>query len=204
MSDIIIETIEVEPRGCGLRQQGGFYLIGDMTSETSVFFPKKLECGCGMEVLRPSRSIQKFKPGKMWHSLQIEGPANRLGITFKEDDLAWACTIDKKNYKFPSDYFEEAQRMGISRRMNNGPLKQFKLGESWCFIIHDRAIRVGVEGADSDGADAQGYKPGFIGCFKPTAIQYVVIGNESESFLREQIKKGVTLVNVPGARPPKS
>jgi hypothetical protein len=194
MSDITITTIEVAPRKCGVRQQGGFYLIGDMSSETSVFFPKALECGCGMEVMRPSRSIQKFKPGKMWPSLRIEGPANRLRITFKEDDLAWAVTIDKKNYKMPSDYFDEADKQGISRRMNNGPLKQFKLGESWAFIIHDRAIPLGELNTDDIEIDEKTgkkemYKAGFIGCFKPTAIQYVVIGDEKESYLQELIKK---------------
>jgi len=94
--------------------------------------------------------------------------------------------------------------MGISRRLNNGMPKGFVLGESWAWIIHSKAIRVGTEGGPGTEGAVEGYKPGFVAAFKPTAIQYVVIGNESEQYLKELIRKGITLVNVPNARPPKA
>lgn len=203
MSDITITTIDVEPRGCGLRQQGGFYLIGDPPTETTRFFPKSLQCGCGLDVMRPSRSVQGFFPARIWPSLTIDGPANPL-FKFEKDQKAWAVTIDVRNYPTPGAYFEEALRMGISRRLNNGMPKGFVLGESFAFIIHSKAIRVGIESPDAKGEDVvDGYKPGFVACFKPTAIQYVVHGGESEAYLRSLVEKGITLVNVPGARPPK-
>lgn len=207
MSDINIQTLDVEPRGCGLRQQGGFYLIGDLSDETTTFFPKSLQCGCGLDIIRPSRSAQHFYPGRIWPSVTIKGPSNELGIAFgKEEDgkdeKAWAVTIDVKNYPTPAKYFEEAKLMGISRRLNNGPMKGFELGKSKAFIIHSKAIRVGIEGPDVEGA-VEGYKPGFVAVFTPSAIQYVCIGNESETYLKELVRKGITLVNVPNARPPK-
>jgi len=205
MSDITITTLEVEPRGCGLRQQGGFYLIGDLSDETTTFFPKSLQCGCGLDIIRPSRSTQHFFPGRIWPSVTLERPANRLGIKFDKDEKAWAVTIDTKNYPTPSAYFEEAMRMGISRRLNNGMPKGFELGASKAFVIHSKAIRVGTENPDAGGEDVvEGYKPGFVAVFTPKEIQYVCIGNESESYLKELIKKGITLVNVPNARPPKN
>lgn len=197
MSDLIIETIDVAPRGCGLRQQGGFYMIGSSATAFNSFFPKPLQCACGLEIIRPSRSAQHFFPGRIWPSVTIEGPANRLGITFPADEKAWALTIDVKNYPTPEEFFREAREMGISRRLNNGMPKGFEIGKSHAFIIHSK----GMLSQGEDGKDV--YKPAFVGVFKPEAIQYVVSGSESAAYLKSLVDKGITLVNVPNARAPK-
>lgn len=189
--DII--DLDAPERGCGTRQQGGFYMVGDIPTATSNFFPRPLTCGCGIPFIRPSRGAQAFFPGNIWNSLTIDGPSNPY-ILFPRDKKAWAMTIDVANYPTPASYIDEGLRMGISRRLNNGLPKGFTVGEDFVFIIHGRAIPQG-EGKKPE--------PGFIFCFKPTAVQYVVIGNESPEYLRGLSQKGVTLVNVANARPPK-
>lgn len=193
MSDIQIATIEVPERGCGFRKKGGFYMCHNGASIVTNFFPKPLTCGCGLQIIRPSRSTQSFLPGMIWKALQEEGPGNPF-VHFAADTPAWAMTIDVKNYPTPSEYLGEAAKMGISRRLNNGMPKGFVIGEHWVFLIHGKAIRQGVEGP---GAKSE-WAPGFIAAFKPE-IQYVVAGNESKDYLMSLQKKGITLVNVPNA-----
>ena len=190
MNDITIETMFVPERGCGLRQKGGFYVTGDMPEATSGWFPQPLDCPCGFPIVKPSRSVQALFPGKIWKGMQQAGHESRL--LFAKDEKAWACTVDLRGYPTPEDYIKEGLSAGISRRLNNGLPKGFVIGESRMFIIHGKAIKEGRE-----------YKPGFIACFMPKRIEYVVIGNESKEYLSGLAKKGITLVNVTNARPAK-
>lgn len=190
---IEIQTIEVPARGCGLRQQGGFYATGDMPGITSNFFPKSLECACGLQIVRPSRSCQSLFPGKIWPSLTIAG--NSSGMCFPDkNEKVWAVTVDTRGYPTPQDWINEGKTAGISRRLNNGLPKGFEIGKSVMFVIHGKAFN------NLDGT----YSPGFIASFVPKEIQYVVTGKEPESYLRSLAKKGITLVNVTNSRPPKN
>ena len=184
----IIE-IEAPQRGCGTRQQEGYYMVGDFAPDTFGFFPRKLDCSCGFRVVRPSRSTQGFAAGKFWPELQKE--PNKL-ITIAADQKCWAMTIDSRGYPDPSKYIDEAKRLGISRRLNNGVPKGFTIGEDVIFIIHSRVFKNGEK-----------YDPGFIGFFKPKQIQYVVSGRESEHQLTQIASRGVTLVSVSNSRLPK-
>lgn len=188
-----IIDIEAPERGCGTRQQGGFYMVGEIPTETTTFFPRSLRCECGIQFIRPSRGAQHFYPGQVWKCLSGDEAQNPY-IHFPEDKKCWALTIDVSSYPTPAHYIEEGLRMGISRRLNNGLPKGFKIGEDYAFIIHSKAMEMG-------GGKVE---PGFIMCFKPTAVQYVVSGKESLTYLQSLADKGITLVNVPNSRPPKN
>ena len=188
MPNVILE-IEAPQRGCGTRQQEGYYMVGDFTPDAMSFFPRKLDCSCGFRVVRPSRSTQGFWPGKFWPELNTE--PNNL-ITIQKDQKCWAMTIDTRGYSTPKAYIDEAARLGISRRLNNGLPKGFEIGKDVVFIIHSKVYKYGDK-----------YEPGFIGFFKPKEIQYVVSGRESEQKLRQIAAKKIVLVSVNNSRLPK-
>jgi hypothetical protein len=95
----------------------------------------------------------------------------------------------EKFYKTPQDWTREARAQGVSRRISTVP-NDFVVGETWVLMAHPKAIK----GTDADGAVV--YRPGIFQAFTPTAIEYVVKGDESEEELTRKIKRGITLVRI--------
>lgn len=81
--------------------------------------------------------------------------------------------------------------MGISRRIQ-APPKGFVIGEDWVFLAHLR----GIHDPEHEHASDEGYVPALFYAFKPTAIEYVVNGNEPEEELTRLEERGVSLVSV--------
>jgi len=101
--------------------------------------------------------------------------------------LLW---IGEKFYRTPEDFLKEASAQGISRRIAQVP-KDFIVGAHWLFLAHRKAIY----GGRDDFGDEQ-YTPGVFFAFKPTHIEYVVSGKESEKELEQMEKRGLTLVRI--------
>lgn len=135
--------------------------------------------------------------------------------TLGKAGLLW---IGGKYYKTTSDWAEEAARMGVSRRISTIP-KDFKLGETWVMVAHREAIKdpcheckgkkeiVNTKAYEVAGepilvkcprCKGQGHtcKPAIFHAFKPTAIEYVVKGTETEEELDRIEARGITLVKV--------
>lgn len=100
--------------------------------------------------------------------------------------LLW---VGEAFYPTPDDFSTEAARQGISRRIHQIP-REFKLGETWVLFAHRKTIdRPTLE-------DPKAKWPGIFHTFKPTEIQYVVKGTESEDELEAMAKRGITPVRV--------
>lgn len=84
---------------------------------------------------------------------------------------------------------KEATIQGVSKRIAAVP-KDFQLGVDWVLLAHRKA----VPAMDPDGQAIQ--LPGIFQAFKPTAIEYVVKGDESQEELERLAKRGITLVDV--------
>jgi hypothetical protein len=95
----------------------------------------------------------------------------------------------EKFYKTPQDWTREAREQGVSRRISTVP-NDFVVGETWVLMAHPKAVR----GTNADGAIE--YRPGIFQAFKPTAIEYVVRGDEDERELARKVKRGITLVRI--------
>ena len=96
--------------------------------------------------------------------------------------LLW---VGKQFYPTPGVYLDEAAKMGISRRLKAIP-RNFELGKTWIWLAHMECI------PDSDGA----YLPGVFHIFKPSRMEYIVTGKETEEELDGLEKRGFTLVDV--------
>jgi hypothetical protein len=108
--------------------------------------------------------------------------------------LLW---VGEKFYPTPGEFNREALDMGISRRITALP-KGFKLGETWVFLAHRKAVHLNYSGTAPEFGDPEDhlYAPGIFRIFKPQAIEYVVKGDETPEELQKLIDRGITPIKV--------
>ena len=99
--------------------------------------------------------------------------------------LLW---IGEVFYKTPQDFTLEARDLGVSRRIKAVPLG-FELGKHWVLVAHRKAYPKSVDGAIK-------MVPGIFHAFKPSAIEYVVRGDESDDEIEALEERGITPVRV--------
>ncbi len=130
--------------------------------------------------------------------------------------LLW---IGEKFYPTTRDWNAEAQKVGVSRRIKSVP-HDFVLGETWIMVAHRKAISDNCEECQGTGAiprnlpdppspeepceackgKGQMFTPGVFHLFQPSAIEYVVRGDETEEELEAIRKRGITPVIVKKAQ----
>ncbi len=197
-------------RGCGYREAGGLYLVGDAFGEACHRLPFALDicptCGHGIRQSRawtwidavklfvPSCSLGReasphcsacviCDPSKLLPTDEIkegEEHPNR-----GKSGLIW---VGEKYYRFPETFIAEADRMQISRRIKAVP-QGFVIGQTWVFLAHVKAI------FNREGGKVT-YTPGIFRAYKPTGVEYVVKGDETEGELEKMVKRGITPVHV--------
>ena len=105
---------------------------------------------------------------------------------FGMSGLIW---IGEKFYPTPESFIEEANVLGVSRRISVVP-NGFVLGETRVFFAH----RLAVEDDDNPAVDKR--HPGIFEAFMPTSIDYVIKGEETDEELAWYEKRGISLVKV--------
>lgn len=173
-------------RGCGYRKSGGKYLVSGGLMLPCGKLPIPLDvCPTCHAGIKPSRGwtwidADKFIEGRECDShhcniCPLSKPMGRVG-------LLW---IGERYYKTTNKFISEVIKMGVSRRISTVP-KDFKLGETWVFLAHRKVIQL---------AEFE-YGSAIFHAFKPTAIEYIVKGGETEQELESLIKRGFTLVKL--------
>ena len=104
-------------------------------------------------------------------------------------------------YPTPEAFIEEANRLGISKRITGIP-KGFKLGEHYVFLAHPKVKRI-VSMDPETGADKDEWQAGVFRIFKPTAIEQIVtdVQAKDEEFMADLAKRSITPVIVPADDP---
>jgi hypothetical protein len=114
--------------------------------------------------------------------LNITDPAARFG-------MLW---VGNKFYT-ANEFRAEALRQGISKRIGAIP-RGFKVGETWILLAHihggTRSISIG------ENQNTIEKFPAIFHAFKPSRIEYVVTGLETETELNAMEDRGITLVQV--------
>jgi hypothetical protein len=108
----------------------------------------------------------------------------------QEVGLLW---VGEKYYTTTRDFAQEADKMGISRRISQVP-KKFKIGQTWVALAHRRAIEEPFKLENGSGKGK--FKPGIFHVFMPTQIEYIVRADDSEEKLERLEQRGFTLVKV--------
>jgi hypothetical protein len=111
---------------------------------------------------------------------KMEGGCGACPLADAKVERAGLLWIGEKFYPTPGAWEKEAREMGISRRIKAIP-RGFKIGETWIALAHIKATN---------------YTPGIFRLFRPTAIEYVVKGTETETELEDMEKRGISLVKV--------
>lgn len=187
MSHPAIQTRHDRIRGCGKRKPGGMYLVAAGLGRPCGKLPIPLECcpTCSGGI-KPTRgwtwvngtafaAQNECKSGNECAACPLGGPIGRCG-------LLW---IGGKFYARPEDWTREANEQGVSRRLAQIP-KEFEVGKTWVFVAHRQCI------VNPDGS----YTPGVFHAFRPTAIEYVIRGDETDEEIDRLIKRGITPVRV--------
>ena len=202
-----IEMIVCPTCGEGIKPARGFTWVDGQTLIPPV------EHGTGEHDLVCPLSPLRTADGH--YMIEEGGYVSRIGRC----GLIW---IGERFYPTPQDFMREAERMGVSRRIVAVP-KGFEVGETWVLLGHRKAIekacsecgdlpeayqpedepamgRGAVVGSDPECPVCNGtgyeHKPGIITAFKPTAVEYVVKGDETEEELEALEKRGIEPVKV--------
>jgi hypothetical protein len=185
-----IEIRVDQERGCGWRKEGGLYLISKGLSAPCGRLPIVLDvCPCCSAGIKPTRgwtwididALTNNKPCKLEQAdcatCPMAGPLGKIG-------LLW---VGEQFYPTPAHFTAEAAQLGVSRRISRIP-NGFKVGETWVAFAHRKAV--------TDLDNAGHFKPAIFHLFKPTAIEYVCTGQESDEQLDALIRRGITPVKI--------
>ena len=184
-------------RGCGFRQPGGLYFVSE-----------GLHASCGRLPL-PCAVCPTchggIKPSRGWTWIEVQSLLRSTGICEQHGAICSQCPLSpivlppiekagllwvgEKFYRTPHDFAREAMQMGVSRRISAIP-KGVVVGETWVFLAHRKAIM-----AIDDGGEIT-YTPGIFHLFKPSRIEYVVKGTETEEELQRLVDRGIMPVQV--------
>lgn len=182
----MIQTRIEGSRGCGVRKAGGLYMVAPGMGAPCGRLPIPLDvCPCCGGGVKPSRgwtwiNLQALSASTLCAnrtdclSCPLNDPPTRAG-------LIW---VGEAFYSTPQAFTTEAARMGISRRIPHVP-KGFTIGEHWVALAHRKAIQKGDK-----------TKSAIFHLFRPTAIEYVVHGKETQEEIQTLVKKGITPVKV--------
>lgn len=207
-----IEIRYDDVRGCGTRKPGGLYLVaGNFLLSACGKLPVPLTtCPCCGNGIKPSRGwtwidfdsltskVKCTMPKDECEACPLHGPVGKVG-------LLW---VGEKFYRTPMEFTEEAAQQGISRRVAFIP-REFELGKTRVVFAHRKAIaqpcpmcnggEFKLEGSEEcpvcKGENSL-FSAAIFHMFKPTAIEYVVKGDEAEDELEALVKRGITPIKV--------
>lgn len=208
-----IRTSYESARGCGFRKPGGIYLVSGGYGRYCGALPIPLSvcptCHAG------------FKPARGWtwvnlaalaavrgcaESIQLSrescGDCPIADARIQDVGLLW---VGEKFYPSPGRFADEANAMGITRRISALP-RNFKIGETWVALAHRKAIPEKVIEKDDLGMDHEKviFHPAIFHVFQPARVEYVVKDDDSEEKLEKLEKRGFSLVKViPNDQQPK-
>lgn len=196
----IIKKVE-SARGCGYRKKGGLYFVTDGKGKPCGKLPIELNvcpcCGAGI----------KFSRGFTWVTAALIGDREcDIDPALFEIDQCGSCPFNTTdpNKRFglmwvgekfysPDEFRNEALQKGISKRIASIP-NDFKIGETWVWLAHIKAVKIPfVNELDQPSIE---HRPGIFYAFKPSRIEYVIKGDETDEQLEAMEKRGITLVDV--------
>jgi hypothetical protein len=185
-------------RGCGYRKVGGLYLVSDKSAMMPCCkLPIILKiCPCCGQGIKQARGWTWIDP-QQWLAKLCEGskmqsalcPAANPEQFGNKAGLLW---IGEAFYKTPADFIQEAQTLGISRRIFSVP-RGFEVGKHWVFFAHPNVLN------HIPGAEPQEKVAGIFHMFKPTRIEKIITQSmaDDEELMEDLLKRKITPVVVP-------
>lgn len=191
-----IQIRQESARGCGRRVVGGLYLVMNGRAMTCGKMPIPLticpHCGLGYRFSRAPQWIPD--PSFLWREMSC----------LKSDDVCDYCPLNDKNimgpalmiwvgekfYPRPRDFLLESGVQGVSRRIKTVP-KNFEVGKTWVLLAHNKTIDLGEALSPEERFD-----PGIFSMYRPTSIEVIVDGTESDAEIESYLKRGLTPIMI--------
>jgi len=213
-----MRTVSEGARGCGYRKGGGLYLMSDGIGVGCSALPIEMTvCPCCGNGIKPARGWTWIEPDSLLEGYlgphQSDSHTKRcpLGAPGRLGERAGLLWIGEQHYATPEAWVAEGKRMGFSRRIHNIP-RGFKAGETWVLAGHRKAIERGYEydgehyaslnelalqhpDASTDEIKV-GYAPGIFHVWRPSRVEYVVKGDETDEELAALESRGIEPVKV--------
>ena len=179
-------------RGCGFRKVGGLYLVSMGKAIVCDRLPIELSiCPCCGGGIKPARGWTWVEPKKLFGGDHVPCrcaagaacPACFPGII--QGGRAGLLWVGEKFYGVES-FMAEADNLGISRRISCLP-RGLKVGHTWVFMAHRKAIQRPVEAGEKDilGEPAQVEDvAGIFTAFRPASIERVVKQSEFDCWAK--------------------
>lgn len=210
------EKTSSEPkRGCGFRQVGKLYLMGEGIEFTCPSLPLPFtDCECCGYTPSFYRDFQWIKKAYIKHIRRPTGqpcdPSCPICYGVNDQTKYGLMWVGKKYYT-PEEFISEDKTMGICKAIKQIP-KGLVLGQTWILIAHPRAIidksnpeyKKAHEYWVSRGID-EGDKepqppsyPGVFYAFRPTRIEFLIYKSQATLERIEYLEdKGITPLIVP-------
>lgn len=201
-------------RGCGHRKGGGIYLVSGGLSEPCPKLPIELYvCPTCNQGIKQTRGFTWILPSPLLdpgpHGSEEHDHVCPLGSDYTDEhwvhgERAGLIWIGAAFYPTPEAFMQEAQRMGVSRRISQVP-RDLKIGETWIALAHPNAVAGECEHGSPAGhfcpscpafKSAGEWRGGVVTFFRPQALEYIVSGEESDEELDALEKRGFRLVRV--------
>lgn len=192
---------EIE-RGCGKRELGGMYLVGEGIAIPCDRLPYNIvlcpTCGGGLHQQRNFQWVDWHKYAGKHDSCKCKAPNCPIckpveGV--RKYGLLW---VGERSYT-PESFIEEAIKHGVSKRIPWVP-KELKLGETWILLAHPDAGVITTKSKqkklDGDQVEEKEKHPAVFYVFKPKRVEKLVRENTPEPELNKLVKAGITPVLV--------
>lgn len=202
-------------RGCGYRKAGGLYLVSDGLSEPCERLPiPVVPCPCcgerinqvrGFQWITREYALKAAKPcdGGGTHSHRscavctpaILGCRTTTPIIINDEasqekyGLIW---VGEAFYPTMDDWAKEAMKLGVSKRVSAIP-KGVEIGVTWVLVGHPKGMTY-LTSKDKDNL----FAPAICSAFRVKRIELIVTPSmKVQKWVKDLVKKGVTLVEVP-------
>jgi len=191
------EKTSSEPkRGCGFRQVGKLYLIGEGITHICPSLPLKFnECECCGYSPSFYRDFQWIKKAYIKHTRRPTGKAcdPECPVCYGvNDQVKYGLMWIGKKYYTPEEFIEEDKARGICKAIKQIP-KGLVLGETWIMVAHPQAI---IEKNNHEYKKAHEYwvtrgidegkpepqppsYPGVFHAFRPTRIEMLIYESQA-------------------------
>lgn len=172
-----------ERRGCGYKKLHALYFTCSGRGFACDQLPLPLHtcptCGGGF---KQSLGVTWFTPKTLFLNCPHHCPI--IDCPSRSDTKHILMHVGKSFYKTPKDFINEANRMGVSKRISAVP-KDFVLGKTWIFLAHPEAIN--------------NTSLGIFYIFKPDKIEYTVTEEEyrDTANMDKLRKRGLTPTPLP-------
>jgi len=188
-------------RGCGFRKAGGLYLVSDGLSEPCDRLPiPVVPCPCCGERIQQVRGFQWVTRD---YALKGARPCN-----LNDEHKHSACVVCNPSimsqekygliwvgeafYPTMDDWAKEAMKLGVSKRVSAIP-KGVEIGVTWVLVGHPKGMTY-LTSKDKDNL----FAPAICSAFRVKRIELIVTPSmKVQKWVKDLVKKGVTLVEVP-------